>query len=244
MARRALEPRARAVGGARPRAHHQGPVHEPAGRRGQRRGAPRGAGRGGVDRGHAGRGGGAAQPVAGGGGGVQGARARRPARVRDDRRCRAPARPVGSGVRAPSPGAHRRHDHLRPRLRGRLRSRLDLLGAGGRPARRRRRRRGRGHGTRHRRHQHPARVLRDGGRGDPRRRRRPRWPADRLPSGVVRGPEGTARRLVTPHANRVAAGLQRARGGRGTPPRRRRGGPACRRTSPKPASQPATTSST
>ena len=73
LARRALEPRARRVERAGARPHHQGPLHEPPGRRRQHRGAPRGAGRGRVDRRHAGRRGRAAQPGARGRGRVQGA---------------------------------------------------------------------------------------------------------------------------------------------------------------------------
>ena len=91
LARRALEPRPRRLERARARPHHQGPLHEPPGRRRQHRGAPRVAGRGRVDRRHAGGRRGAAQPGAGGRGRVQGPRARGPARLRDDRR-RRPAR--------------------------------------------------------------------------------------------------------------------------------------------------------
>ena len=229
------------MGGARAGPHHQGPVHEPAGGRGKRRGASGRFGRGRVDRGHAGRRGGAAQSTAGGGGGLQGTRPGRPARLRDDGRRGAAARPLGPRVRAPGPGDDRRHDHLWSRVRWRLRGGLDLLGAGGRAPRCRRRRRRRRDGAGHRRYEHAARVLRHGGRGSPRRRRRPRRPADRVLARLVRRPEVTARRAVAPHADGVAAGLPRAGRGGGAPPRRRRGGaspgrprPGRHRSAPRP----------
>ena len=52
--------------------------------------------------------------------------------------------------------------------------------------RRARRRRGRRDGPGHRRHQHPARIQRHGGRPDPRRRERARRRAHRVPARLVR----------------------------------------------------------
>ena len=70
------------------------------------------------------------------------------------------------------PRPRRRHHHVRPRVRRRLRGGVGVLRARGRAPRRARRRRGRRDGPGHRRHQHPARVQRHGGRPDPRRRER------------------------------------------------------------------------
>ena len=81
---------------ARTRSHHQGPLHEPPGRRREHRGAPRVARRGGVDRRHARGRGGAPQPGPGGRRRVQGPRARGSARVRHDRRRRPAHGDVGS----------------------------------------------------------------------------------------------------------------------------------------------------
>ena len=117
LARRALEPRPRRVARAWPGPHHQRPVHEPPSRRRQHRGTPRVARRSGVDRRHAGDRGGAPQPGPRGRGRLQGPRARRSPRVRDDRRRRLAAGDVGSRRRDVRAQSARRHRHVRPRVR-------------------------------------------------------------------------------------------------------------------------------
>ena len=128
-------------------------LHEPPGRRRLHRGAPRRGTRGPhVDRRHARGGGRAPQPTPGRRGHDPRPAARRADRVRHDRRRRAAAR-VERPRRGPArPIVARRHHHVRPRVRRRLRSGDRLLRAGDRPPRRPRRRRHRGHGPGHRRH--------------------------------------------------------------------------------------------
>ena len=81
LARRALEPGARSVVGGRPGAHHEGALHEPAGRRREQRGALDRPRRRHVDRRDAGGRSRAAQPGPGGRGRVQAGAARRPSRT-------------------------------------------------------------------------------------------------------------------------------------------------------------------
>ena len=188
LARRALEPRARRVerDGARP--HHQGPVHEPPGRRRQHRGAPRGAGRGRVDRRHAGGRRRAAQPAA--------------RRSRPRSRTAAPdarlAYVMTDGAGLPLALSDLVADAARPELVDatitcghafggdyEAVSVFSALAVARHVARRRRRRRRDGPG--HRRHEHPPRVQRHGGRPDP-RRRRTRWAACRSRACGCRSP--------------------------------------------------------
>ena len=172
------------------------------------------------------------------------ARARRAPRVRDDRRRRAADGAVRPRRHALRDGARRRHRHVRARVRRRLRGGLDLLRARGGAPRRTRRRRRRRDGTGHRRHQHPARVQRHGGRSDPRRRARARRGGHRLPADVVRRRARPSRRAVAPQRHRTAPGHPRARAGRGAGARRPSRPSACATTSWPRGSTGATTWST
>src|SRR5215211_4896053 len=120
------------------------------------------------------------------------------------RAARPEARIVRPRRRAARPHPARRDDHLRPRVRWRLRSGVGVLRAGGGTSRRGRRRRDRRDGARDRGDQHAPRVQRSGGRFDPRRRGRARRRADRVPAGVVRRPPRPPPRTVAPHRDRVA----------------------------------------
>ena len=105
-------------------------------------------------------------------------------------------------------------------------------------ARRARRRRGRRDGPGHRRHQHPPRLQRHGGRHHPRRRLRARRGGDRVPARVVRRRAAAPLRAVAPHGHRAAPRHPRARAGGGPRAPRRRAGRTPGRGSPRRGHRP------
>ena len=221
LARRALEPRPARLVGARPRPHHQGALHEPAGRRREHRGALARARR------RRRRSTGCRWSPPRCTASCRRSRlafkqraSRRAARVRDDRRRRAAARalrsrradcaPATSSTRRSRAGTRSAATTKRCRCTARSRSRDHIAHADAAVV---------VDGAGRRRHRDPARVLRHRGRARcstprPGLARHP----DRLPARLVRRPRAAPSRRLAPQHHRLDASRPAARVARAASP--------------------------